>query len=299
MIRPPRLNPRRAPVNLDFVARDPNSLVDEDLLCRKCGYNLRGLAFGGRCPECNSAVIVSTQDDALRFSHPSWLRQLSTGAAILMAEKIFYFGWTLIRLFLILRWHMRFRIDVMTCIIQAIAAFGWWIIATPDPAGLGETAYGRSRRVARGSSIILMVNAFLWQIEKASLFPPDIDHMFVLTLLVLGITAIVAQIARYSLLAGIAQRVPNDSLTRKAKKLRLAATALATASLASSSIYWGAAIAGRPVPLAPGVYALISFFILVFEMILTVVSLSLVGDLKSRIDSQARVAVRFWSANEL
>jgi uncharacterized membrane protein YozB (DUF420 family) len=226
------------------------------------------------------------------------LRQLSTGAAILMAEKIFYFAWTIIRLLLILRWHIRFRIDVMACVIQAIGALGWWIISTPDPAGLGEADYGRSRRVARGASIMVMAIVFLWQIEKSAFFPPDIDHMYILALLVLGITPIIAQIARYGLLAGLARRVPNDALARKARMLRLAATALAIGSLISSSMYWGAVVTGRPMPLSTGIYALISFLILVSEMILTIVSLSLVGDLKSRIDSQARVAVRIWSANE-
>jgi uncharacterized repeat protein (TIGR04138 family) len=36
--------------------------IDVDLPCAACGYNLRGLAVAGRCPECGAPVIASVRE---------------------------------------------------------------------------------------------------------------------------------------------------------------------------------------------------------------------------------------------
>ena len=36
--------------------------IDVDLPCAACGYNLRGLAVAGRCPECGALVIGSVRN---------------------------------------------------------------------------------------------------------------------------------------------------------------------------------------------------------------------------------------------
>ena len=52
--------------------------LDEDIACRKCGYNLRGSNKDGACPECGTAVGRSTHD-LLRFSDPTWVCTLASG----------------------------------------------------------------------------------------------------------------------------------------------------------------------------------------------------------------------------
>ena len=50
--------------DLDSIARSPQVeiLIDSDgnlldeIECRHCGYNLRGLALEGKCPECMTVV---------------------------------------------------------------------------------------------------------------------------------------------------------------------------------------------------------------------------------------------------
>src|SRR3954471_9644603 len=78
---------------------DPMAIVTSDLNCRRCGYNLRGLTYGGRCPECNVPVAMSAQSDALRYGDPRWLRRLCIGCEMLMAQKLLYIAWSAISLF--------------------------------------------------------------------------------------------------------------------------------------------------------------------------------------------------------
>jgi predicted RNA-binding Zn-ribbon protein involved in translation (DUF1610 family) len=53
--------------------------VVTDLPCSHCGYNLKGMAKYRHCPECGTPVGRSSHSDQLRYSDPTWLRQLIKG----------------------------------------------------------------------------------------------------------------------------------------------------------------------------------------------------------------------------
>jgi len=55
------------------------SVIDYDLLCRACGYNLRGLSPSGRCPECETPVAHALHGDWLRYSDPRWVAVIARG----------------------------------------------------------------------------------------------------------------------------------------------------------------------------------------------------------------------------
>ncbi len=55
---------------------------DRDVACIYCGYNLRGLSFDGRCPECGAAINVASRGDLLRYADPAWLARLRFGTTL-------------------------------------------------------------------------------------------------------------------------------------------------------------------------------------------------------------------------
>jgi hypothetical protein len=63
----------------------PAAPLDEDVPCAGCGYNLRGLAPTGRCPECGKAVQVSILRRRAKRPRPPpdprWARDVVEGAA--------------------------------------------------------------------------------------------------------------------------------------------------------------------------------------------------------------------------
>ncbi len=65
-------------VNDDLVL-DQSQVIDHDLPCRQCGYNLRGMAADKLCPECGTEVGRSLLGDQLRYSEPRWVRKLARG----------------------------------------------------------------------------------------------------------------------------------------------------------------------------------------------------------------------------
>lgn len=60
-----------------------NRNIDRDLPCRKCGYNLRGLVYGTKCPECGTVI----ERKRLLYDHimdadASYLKSLRFGLAL-------------------------------------------------------------------------------------------------------------------------------------------------------------------------------------------------------------------------
>ena len=62
-----------------MMMADSSAEVD----CRGCGYNLRGVAVEGACPECGAAVLDSLRTHALEASDPRWLNRLAIGSRLL------------------------------------------------------------------------------------------------------------------------------------------------------------------------------------------------------------------------
>ena len=77
-------------IKLDLAGR-----IDDDIACRKCGYNLRGLLPDGYCPECAGKISQSLEDDRISFCNPIWVRGLASGTAfIALGATIFALDFT-------------------------------------------------------------------------------------------------------------------------------------------------------------------------------------------------------------
>jgi hypothetical protein len=57
-------------------------LMTRDVGCLKCGYNLRGLFPGGRCPECGTPVVRSVAPPLLERVDPAWVRGAARGTGL-------------------------------------------------------------------------------------------------------------------------------------------------------------------------------------------------------------------------
>lgn len=57
--------------------------LEHDLFCASCGYNLRGLAPDGKCPECGTPVSRSIYGIYLRYCDAAWVEKLRRGGSLL------------------------------------------------------------------------------------------------------------------------------------------------------------------------------------------------------------------------
>src|SRR5258708_15193103 len=62
--------------------------IGSDRPCLACGYNLRGLAPGGVCPECGVPIARSLRGNLLRYSSAAYLAMLHHGTFLVQASII-------------------------------------------------------------------------------------------------------------------------------------------------------------------------------------------------------------------
>jgi len=126
--------------------------VSEDLSCLKCGYNLRGLDFSGRCPECGTPIGRSTYGNALQFCDPAWVRQLASGAKWILWGNL-YVLFAAFMAHVALMGGLGFRSEGWMVILPGLIwLVGCWKLTAPDPA---EEAPGSisARSVTRWTAV--------------------------------------------------------------------------------------------------------------------------------------------------
>ena len=132
------------------VALDSAGRVAEDVRCRSCGYNLRGISPQGRCPECQTEVGRSIRAGVLRACDRYWVRQLAGGVSWII-------GWILFGVFLLLGWRFVGRVLAITpglviilgLLVIGVGLVGGWMITAADPDGAAAERRVSARRVAR------------------------------------------------------------------------------------------------------------------------------------------------------
>lgn len=140
----------------------PPSIVEDDLHCRRCGYNLRGLSSSGNCPECAFAVRLSSGRRLLSLSDGRWLRRMLIGAHVLLGTYCFaILGLPLVLATVRGFGAQRERVGAI-CIGATIllGCIGAILMASPDPSGTSGKIEERVRRRSRLWTSMFAVGTF-------------------------------------------------------------------------------------------------------------------------------------------
>jgi hypothetical protein len=126
--------------------------IASDLPCRRCGYNLRGLATPGRCPECNAELVFATSGNQFRFCDPEWVMKLARGMSWLVAAVAV----AMLLLVSVVVASVFFRQAVggevrfvASVVVATIALIGISMITSKDPGGDEFRAAKRARLALR------------------------------------------------------------------------------------------------------------------------------------------------------
>lgn len=153
------------------VALDQDGRLAEDVACRHCGYNLRGLALDGQCPECEMAIEKTLHGFLLRFSDPTWLKRLRSGLTLLIVAILIGIVLAIAWIAGIVFWPS--MIDPSPIVAGAIVLIptagltimqlvGYIFVTTAEPGSASNGAVWSARRLAR---IGLISSAVLGLVE--------------------------------------------------------------------------------------------------------------------------------------
>ena len=143
------------------VRTDKNGLIAEDIACRSCGYNLRGLGVTGKCPECMAAIGRSILGDLLQFCEPAWVERLARGTTWIIAGVFAAFLQSLAAVGLGvalvatgattggLAPNFLAALAGMNLVVSAISMIGFWLLTSPDPAAIDTEKRTSARLIAR------------------------------------------------------------------------------------------------------------------------------------------------------
>lgn len=275
---------------------DANATVETDLPCRKCAYNLRGLASEGRCPECGSAIGLSLQGDLLRYSDPAWVRTLKRGVSTIILAIVIMVFVVIASIFVAVARSA--SISTLTWVAGTIAAYacyliGSWMLTTPDPSGIGENEYGTARKIIRITLAIGVADSGIDLIPALINLQPSLRMMLQAAGILASICGVIGTVAQLQYLERLALRIPDVRLSSRAGFLK---TALPTAQgiLILVSIVSVLTNGGQSGPgmMAMGcIVALCALAYLVFGIIY----LLLLEKLGKRFGVQAEIASQTWA----
>ena len=221
------------------VALDQEGRLAEDVTCRHCSYNLRGLALDGQCPECEMAIEKTLHAFLLRFADPQWLSRLKLGITLLVITLLTGILGGLaagiaftVALVFVVESMAEAGLFTGAFIVIGIGALmlleftGYWFITTPEPKRAENVPRYSPRRIARQAivgSLILGVSAIAIDPEMYSFLSDDVidSPSLTVTAWTLGIGASIlwflGAAALFIYARSIALRFPDDRLARSTK----------------------------------------------------------------------------------
>jgi len=214
------------------LAVDEAGCLAEEVPCRKCGYNLRGLLVAASCPECMTAVGRSVHGDLLRFCDPAWVEQLAGGMRLFVVAIIggivvgLVFGIAL-SVSLIRTGSISPPVLIAMILLMApltvIQLLAYWKVTTPDPGRDESERPITLRFIARYALIGSTILGIAYSMTDpqnlsvfgtgAAAFPGAAVVIWLVGLLAAAI-GLIGMFALFVYAISLALRFPDDALAR-------------------------------------------------------------------------------------
>lgn len=283
------------PQRVDRPPVDSNGCLIADLSCRRCGYNLRGLREEGACPECGSAVGLSTRGNFLRFADPKWVETIAKGIRIILwGILVSIFGNCIAGGLSQASPGMAPAAPVLALLASLVGLFGAWLLTEPDPSHVGEDRTARARRITRVALLLGVVAGLLGILEQVLPNDPAMHAVFGLITIAVGLFTIVGEFYKFVYLEHLASRVPDDLLVKRARVLRWAFV------ICTSALVVGGVTVAVGSATQSSAFAVIGGFFAIFGgiafLIVGIASILFYFRLSKRLKEQSELAKLTWAA---
>ncbi len=206
------------------VALDEAGRIANDLSCRRCGYNLRGLNQEAACPECATAIGRSIHGDLLRFCDPAWVDRLAKGSRWIISGFLVSLALALARLGIVFASAggnlpvplLVAGASLVSAAVGLVIVIGIWWLTTPDPGEIEAEPSLAARALARWCVMPQIIVWPLRMIGKGGMLPPLLIVLKTVATVV-GVVVLVGQVAGLVYLRQLALRIPRAPLARQTR----------------------------------------------------------------------------------
>lgn len=176
--------------------------IDVDLRCPGCGYNLRGLAHGAKCPECRTPAWAALKKHLFLTASPEYLARLTRGTRALLRSLIFfYLGFA--AGFILAISSGQERLAWFGAIPAALSIlWGFWLVMSPNPAFASLEPAFSARRLGRVGLPVSLAIGLYCLLDRYSSFTAALLPLFS-PIGLLGYAALWATFAYYVDLADL------------------------------------------------------------------------------------------------
>lgn len=146
------------------------ALVDRDIHCVECGYNLRSLRRIDLCPECSTPVKRSLAGPLLRNAGTRWLKRVHRGLWLLHRASVIaafaLIGMPVFDIYSHVYLNPAFPtlsfqgIPLTLAIWSAVASIGLWLATSPTPRD--DQRPGLQSTLERITLLAIPVNTLAW-----------------------------------------------------------------------------------------------------------------------------------------
>jgi len=237
------------------VLLDEAGRVAESVPCRGCGYNLKGIAADGICPECAGAVERSIRGDLLHFCDPAWLDRLRHGLLLIFVGII---SGTVLQIGIMIAAVIVSAIaatrggatgpmtifivtgGLVMAIVALVNIIGAWLVTTQDPGRTETEAQLSARKVARFAIMASLVSAPMQMLMGeigtftggGSAGLRTVDLMIIIATTGTALLALAGWVAFYFYVRQIVLRVPLEKMARQFRVIMWGYLISTTVSLA-------------------------------------------------------------------
>lgn len=208
-------------------------VLDRNLACVRCTYNLRGLPANGNCPECGEPIANSTRGMLPRIVSAEYCNKVISGLTLVTRGTMCVFVFLIAAIArsilspgLMPTW-VGVVVYALIVAVSGLMTVGYWRITTPDAGQPKDAQPATARRIVRGS-VVFTLSATLLYLSATLIEPRSLVNLsgrsFEALIDVFQISLLVAWVTRQSAMAAyvawLARRVPDPSMNKRAKRYR-------------------------------------------------------------------------------
>lgn len=257
-------------VTLAMPLLDAQGVIQADISCARCGYNLRGLSRTMACPECATPVAHSLMGNMLATAEPEWLRTLRKGTTLKLWNILLTILFVLVGIVLNSMGVPDMYAVLLALPVSVVGVWAAFLITTQEPRVALHESPITLRRIVR---TCVVIGAFeqIVDVSRSPLAGEIPKPILVVLACVVGLAAIVAAFGEFVYFRRFARRKPDERLARQTTIVMWGLAASAASMLLAGLVLvaWGgvtggakphtATVIGMAVPGCAGLLGMVVF----------------------------------------